>query len=122
MSEPEELTDDQRAELLTDLQTLLSELDAFLSAPSDTTDTVDLEQPIGRISRVDALQQQKMAREARRRHELRRSQVRRALSTIEDDEYGDCRRCDEPIDFRRLKARPESPFCVDCVSSMEKRR
>jgi DnaK suppressor protein len=86
---------------------------------SDATATVDLDQPIGRLSRMDAIQQQKMAVEQRRRIELRRGQLRRALGWLEDGGYGYCRRCEEPIGFRRLKARPETAFCLGCRSSIE---
>lgn len=119
--EAEELSPAELRELETDLRALLAELDSNLAEQSEATSTVDLDQPIGRISRIDALQQQKMAKEQRRRAELRRSQIRQALVWIDEDEYGFCNRCEEPIGFPRLKARPESAFCVACRSSFEGR-
>lgn len=117
--EQEELSAEQEEELRTDLRTLLKEHEATLAIESDATDTVDLDQPIGRLSRMDAIQQQKMAVEQRRRIELRRGQLRQALGWMEDGDYGTCRRCEEPIGFRRLKARPESAFCLGCRRSIE---
>ena len=32
-----------------------------------------------------------------------------------------CRRCEEPIGFRRLQARPETPLCVACQNQRERR-
>jgi len=118
----EDLTDEQISELGQDLRSALSELEALLAAPSDRAEIVDLDQPIGRLSRMDAMQQQKMAAEQLRRHKLKRSLVRRALTAIDDEEYGTCRQCEEPIGYRRLKARPESPFCLECMDSIEARR
>ena len=117
--EPDELTESQLAEVRVDLETTLASLEASLAAESDATATVDLDQPIGRLSRIDALQQQKMAQEQRRRLELRRSQIKQALVWMNNDEYGFCRRCEEPIGYRRLKARPESPFCIACRGAIE---
>ncbi len=117
--EQDELTQEQETELQADLRTLLVEHEDLLARQSDATDTVDLDQPIGRLSRIDAIQQQKMAQEQRRRVELRRGQLRQALGWLNEGDYGFCRRCEEPIGFRRLKARPESPFCLVCRSAIE---
>lgn len=114
-----ELTQEQETELQADLGALLAEHEELLARKNDATDTVDLDQPIGRLSRIDAIQQQKMAQEQRRRIELRRGQIRQAIGWIEEQAYGFCRRCEEPIGFRRLKARPESPFCLACRSAIE---
>ncbi len=118
----DELTVEQLGVLGGRLRERLGELDELLASASDRTATVDLDQPIGRVSRIDAIQQQRMAQEQRRRHELTRSQVKQALAAFEDEEYGWCRRCDEPIGYLRLKARPESPFCICCMESIESRR
>ena len=115
----EELTETQETELREFMSQLLLEQESLLSASSDATATVDLDQPIGRLSRMDALQQQKMAQEQRRRAELRRAQLKQALGWMDEGDYGFCRRCEEPIGYRRLKARPESAFCVGCRSSLE---
>ncbi len=122
MSAPEELTDAQLAELRADAEAALAEIAQLLDNPSDRTATVDLDQPIGRVSRIDALQQQKMAQEQKRRHGLRRSQLIAAIQRHDDGEYGDCRACEEPIGYARLKARPETPLCVECKQSAERRR
>ena len=70
---------------------------------------------------MDAMQQQKMAIEARRRRQIRYQQVKTALAAVKTDDYGYCRRCEEPIGYERLKARPDSPFCVPCMGSVERR-
>ena len=118
----DELTDAQVAELRADLDALAADLDGLLANPSDRTATVTLDQAaVGRVSRIDAIQQQKMAQAQERRHRLRRQQVAQALTLFEDDEYGLCRRCEEPIAYKRLKARPETPSCVACQTEIEAR-
>lgn len=116
------LTRAQVEELHGDLVALQTLLKAQMTAPSDRTETVDLDQPIGRLSRVDALQQQKMAQAQQGRLRIRLSQIAMARRSYEDDEYGECRTCGECVGYPRLKAQPESPLCVLCAESAEKRR
>lgn len=116
----EALTEAQSKELKEALAALSSQLTALLASTREDSKPVDLGQPIGRLSRMDAMQQQEMAQASRRGHELRVKQVRAALAAVRAGEYGDCRVCEEPIGYGRLRARPETPFCVRCQSSRER--
>ena len=115
----DELTDEQYAELHRALLSLREELVGLLKR-TDELDTVDLEQPIGRVSRVDAIQQQQMAAARHRRHALQLKQVVVALKAVADDEFGYCKRCGDPIGYLRLNARPETPCCVPCMTIIER--
>ena len=115
----EELTDAQRDELRADLIALRDALLQTSQTTADHAQTVELDQAaVGRISRIDAIQQQAMATAQKQRNELRLKQIAVALGTFADDAYGDCKRCGEPIGYRRLKARPESPCCVPCMAEI----
>ncbi|MGH0036580.1 MAG: TraR/DksA family transcriptional regulator [Myxococcota bacterium] len=118
----DELTTTEREELHADLLTLKAELEAAIADSREGSRPVDLDLPIGRVSRVDAMQQQGMLAANRRAAQARLRQVASALSRFEDDEYGDCAGCGEPVGFRRLKARPEAPFCLACQSRRERAR
>ncbi len=100
---------------------LRGELDELVDATAEAVKPVDLGEPIGRISRVDAMQQQGMAAENRRAAQLRRRQVEAALERIEAGEYGECLGCGEEIDSGRLEAKPEAAFCLECQSRRETR-
>ncbi len=115
-----ELTGTQVAALENALRTLESELEEALQLGAEAAKPVQLDQQaVGRLSRMDAMQRQAMAQSNKRSAELRLRQVRAALTSIEGDEYGECRLCDEPIAYARLQARPESPFCVACQGRRE---
>lgn len=116
----EELTEEQLRALEQELIALRDALEAGLRAADEGARPVDLDQPIGRVSRVDALQQQAMAVANRKSAELRLAQVRRALGAVKEGEYGFCRKCEEPIGCRRLASKPEAPFCVDCQAGVER--
>ena len=115
------LSSEERLALKRDLEALETELEGAIEGTKDSARPVELDQPaVGRVSRIDAIQQQKML-EATRNAQRRRVQlVRSALRRFEDDEYGECLGCGEDVGFARLKARPESLYCIECQSSRER--
>ncbi len=117
----DELTDAQLAELHADLIAVRETVGETVRAAQARSETVELDQAtVGRLSRVDAMQQQQMAAAQLRQLELRLKQVATALTTHAEGEYGWCKVCGEPIGYRRLKARPESPACVGCMARLER--
>jgi DnaK suppressor protein len=99
------LLERRRAELLED--------DAL---GQEATETVELDQTRqGRLSRMDALQQQAIAAEAQRRRALQRKRIADALARLEDGEYGICLSCGEPIALGRLEIDPAATRCVRCA-------
>ena len=73
------------------------------------------QQAIGRLSRMDAMQQQSMdaAKETRRIGRLRL--IEAALRRLEEGDYGYCLNCDESISDGRLKLDPTFSLCIDCA-------
>lgn len=114
-----DLTAAQQQQLSQKLLALKDELELLLVKSSASSQAVDLDQPIGRLSRMDALQQQAMSKANRAAHQQRLVLIEAALMAIRSDRYGECRRCEEPIGFSRLNVRPESPFCLDCQKKSE---
>ena len=117
----DELTPEQIAELRAALVTLRADLEALLDTTGAGVQPVDLDEPIGRLSRMDAIQQQRMAQANRQRNAQRLQMVIAALAADPDDEYGWCKRCEDPVGYGRLKSRPETPFCVACQGAFERR-
>ena len=118
----DDLTDPQLSELEADLKALEVSLNETLIQSKDAAQPVTLDQQsVGRLSRMDAIQQQSMAKANRATYQLRLQQAQQAIRHIAEEDYGYCRRCDEAIGYRRLKAKPETPFCVTCQSASEGR-
>lgn len=42
------------------------------------------------------------------------AEIQHALARVDEDEYGICERCAEPIAMARLEAIPHTRSCVDC--------
>lgn len=45
--------------------------------------------------------------------------INRALEKIDNGMYGICEMCDEPIDVKRLRAKPFARFCISCREIFE---
>ncbi len=119
---PEELTEPQIIELTRALSQLQLSLREHLDASRKSSAPVQLDQTsVGRLSRMDAMQDQQMAAANRRQTQLRLDRVGAALKLAACDEYGYCRKCEEPIGYPRLRAQPETPFCLSCQGQRERR-
>lgn len=46
-------------------------------------------------------------------------QIDSALKRIEEGNFGDCERCDEPISEARIRAFPFTTLCIDCKAELE---
>ncbi|MCB1332330.1 MAG: TraR/DksA C4-type zinc finger protein [Roseivivax sp.] len=79
--------------------------------------TVELDQQsVGRLSRMDALQSQAMARAGQARRDARRRALLAALARIESGDFGYCEDCGESIAPARLALDPAAPRCISCAS------
>ena len=89
------------------------------AADQDTAEDrapVELDQTqVGRLSRMDAMQQQAMAEAQSRRRAGRLKAIEAALKRMDRDEYGWCEECGEQIPIGRLKLDPCAARCVDCA-------
>ena len=104
-------------QLLLDTQTEIKEL---LDVSAEAAGVVTLDQSkVGRLSRMDAMQQQQMANANRAAYQRRLQHIDQALKLIAEGEYGYCGGCGETIHPQRLKLRPESTLCVDCTAACE---
>lgn len=110
----------QLKQLKTRLADIEQQLHGFLNLDEAAAETVELDQSkVGRLSRMDALQQQAMAQASNEAHKLQLTKVHRAMQKIEEGGYGCCDECGESIPFERLQIQPESNFCVKCLQALE---
>ena len=112
MSGFDELTPAQVEELRADLVTLEGALAEHLGQMTNSAKAVDLDTPIGRLSRMDALAQQQVAKAGKEATRARLGQVRAALRRMDEGTYGLCLRTEEPIGYARLKVRPEATLSL----------
>ena len=114
---PDEL-DTTRAKL----DALKIELLAEKEAAKEGTEPVELDQArVGRLSRMDSMQQQAMAQELDRRRDIHLKRIEGAYQRLETGSYGRCSICQTPIEEARLAFDPTVFFCQACASKAERR-
>ena len=78
---------------------------------------VELDQSCqGRLSRMDALQQQAMSQASLHRLQLELTQIEAALGRLDFEDYGYCIKCGDDIEYERLKANPSFVLCKECMT------
>lgn len=101
----------------TRLLALRDELTALSAASVEDRKPIELDQQsVGRLSRLDSMQVQEMAKaaDARRAAEIKR--VDAALARLEAGDYGYCTACGEAIAEKRLDIDPAAPLCAGCAA------
>lgn len=77
------------------------------------------QQSVGRVSRIDAIQQQQMAIASQEQARNLLIATNNSLTRFDNGEYGYCLECGDPIGFARLQVQPQAEFCVACQQKME---
>lgn len=99
---------------------LQAELEAATEDAQGSSAIVELDQSkVGRLSRMDAMQAQAMAKASGRRREATLRRIGAALKRIDDGDYGLCMECEEPINPKRLEFDPTLMLCIDCANQSE---
>jgi DnaK suppressor protein len=115
MTIPKDLNKAEIQALKKQINQEVENLEEQLSINADAADPVILDQTsVGRISRIDAIQQQQLASSTRRQAQQRLTRLTQALKAISENRYGYCQQCDEPIGVKRLQVQPGAAFCLPC--------
>ena len=98
------------------LKDRLARIDDDQAASAGERAPVMLDQSrLGRLSRMDALQVQAMAREQERRRCTERRRTMAALERLADGTWGLCTECSEAIAAARLDFDPAVALCIRCA-------
>ena len=109
------LTREQRAELARDLEAALAALEEEMAALESLTAPVAPDRAIGRLSRLEAINEKSVNEAALRSAQVRARRIRAALARIDEEDFGDCSGCGEPIPIARLRSVPGTRLCVPCA-------
>ena len=102
--------------IATRLRARRAELAEAAAAREEDRRPVELDQTsIGRLSRMEALQEQAMAIELERRREVELARIDAALERLAEGEYGCCVTCGGAIEPQRLDLDPAIPLCLACA-------
>lgn len=104
-------------DILERLQQRLATLLQEIAQAKDSAAVVVLDQSSqGRLSRMDAMQQQEMALNHLSRMQTEQRKLEAAIARFHDGSYGVCCKCGDDIEPERIKYDPAAPFCAECVN------
>ena len=107
---------EQVAMVRDELLRALNKLERSLKISGESARPRDLEQDtVGRLSRIDALQNAGLTANLQERERSQLRQVVEALRRIEDGTYGLCNGCGVTIPMERLMVFPETLACGKCA-------
>jgi RNA polymerase-binding transcription factor len=102
------------------LKERLQEITEGQARQKKETAPIELDQSkVGRLSRMDAMQQQAMSQAAARLVEFERQRIQAALGLMKAGDYGYCTICGEDIAEKRLRFDPSLLTCIDCARAAD---
>ncbi len=104
-----------RIEIKALIQQELLKLEADISALRELTKPISPENAIGRISRMDAINNKSINDASLRQAEERKKKLIIALDKIDQPDFGVCIRCKQPIPIGRIMLMPHAQKCVKCA-------
>ena len=81
----------------------------------ELTKPIAPENAIGRISRMDAINNKTVNENALRKSELKLKNLKIALSNLDDTDFGICIKCHQTIPLGRILLMPQTVVCVGCA-------
>ena len=81
----------------------------------EITSPISPENAIGRISRMDAINNKTINDRTLRKAEEKLKKLKLSLSRINDADFGKCINCSTPIQEARILLLPEEVKCVNCA-------
>ncbi|HUG39555.1 MAG TPA: TraR/DksA family transcriptional regulator [Longimicrobiales bacterium] len=109
------LTSEQIDDLTSALDSALRKLERSMRTTEEALRPVKLDQSaVGRLSRIDSLQNQGLTRNLQEREQAKLGQVITAFQRLEAGTYGICTECGGEVPFERLEVFPETPTCTSC--------
>ena len=86
-----------------------------VSKYKELTQPIAPENSIGRVSRMDAINNKSVIEAALREAKRKMQKLKIMKNKIDDTDFGICIRCQQKIPYGRLMIRPESKYCVKCA-------
>lgn len=112
-----DMNDAETARLANLIRARLKELEGENALGRQGQSVVELDQQaVGRLSRMDALQNQAMAVAQQNRRDIEAKGLHAALRRIDDGDFGYCEDCGDDIAVKRLELNPVTTRCVSCAS------
>ena len=101
-------------DILQNMESELLKTEKTIETYKEMTQPIAPENAIGRISRMDAINNKSIAEAALRKAKEKYSNLKYMLTQIHEKDFGHCAKCKQEIPLGRMLLMPQSKFCVNC--------
>ena len=105
----------KKEEIKQNILEAIAKTEGLISEYKEMSGPVAPDDAIGRISRMDAINNKSVTEASLRQAEEKLRNLERVLSKVGSKEFGICIKCGKPIPEARILYRPESLNCVNCA-------
>jgi DnaK suppressor protein len=114
------MTPEEKKTVKTEIEKRICEAEENITTLRSQTAPVPPSVAIGRLTRMDAIQQKSMAESNLKSAEKLIFNLKLALSKLDEPGFGECAICNGSIPVERILAIPETRVCVKCASSRKR--
>ena len=109
------MTEQEKQTFKTKLLETITSTEAKIEDLKEATKPIAPENAIGRISRMDAINNKSVSEAALRIARRKLAKLQHALTKMDEPDFGNCSNCGKPIQVKRLMFMPQSTQCVRCA-------
>jgi DnaK suppressor protein len=109
------MTKVEKEEIRTKVIEEISKTENTIAEYKEMTRPISPENAIGRISRMDAINNKSVAEAALRQAEMKLQKLTEVMESVDDKNFGLCLKCKRPIPIGRILLMPQSRHCVNCA-------
>ncbi len=114
------MTEKEKTELVVIIEEEMVKLKKKIEELKEFTQPVEPDNAIGRISRMDAINNKSIYDASIRNSRSRLAQLEDILKMKDDSSFGVCRKCHQSIPFERMRIRPEIRLCAGCLNQQKR--
>ncbi len=115
------MTPEEKNNIRVEIEKRIHEAEQSLDTLREQTKPVPPSVAIGRLTRMDAIQQKNMAETNLKSAEALIQKLEKALKNLENSDFGVCAACGNDIPMGRILAVPEAKICIQCASGPRRR-
>lgn len=113
------MTEDQLAFYKGQIQAQIDNIEERLNSQASQAIATDTNEMADEIDRASVEEARRLELNRIEHDKLHLRKLKAALKRIDEGDFGYCESCGDEIAEKRLQARPESRFCVECQSTKE---
>ncbi|MCY1635913.1 TraR/DksA family transcriptional regulator [Marinifilum sp. D737] len=107
---------DKKDHIENQIKEKIEKLEVEIVTLKDLTQPISPDSAIGRVSRMDAINNKSVNEAALRKKQVQLIALKETVKNLDDPNFGKCIKCGTEIPIGRIMIMPESKKCVRCAS------